>query len=611
MKKSILITLVILILSCSKKENPSIEDSLPFTELSCNNLNSFTSTQDNWNIFGDAYSDRSKKNHIEGISGDGVLINIPSENNNENLLTKLEHGDIELEVDIMMSLASKSGIFFQGRYEIELSDSWGKKPVTPKTMGAILTHQKNHTPLTNVCKAPGLWQHLKVIFHAPKFDEKGKKIKNAVFEKVWLNGELIHEDIELKSTSKAGLTNEVALAPLMFQGKGGSVAFKNIRYKLYDNLKIGIENTTLSVYNIKKKFYRFESLNNLEKIKEIKVNSISPLTRFNSKDVNLYEYSGTLNIPKSGDYLFNLSVSGGALFIVDNDTIINMNDVYNPDVEKFQKVNLTQGKSSYTLIYNKSKAWGRHLNFYAEGPNMQSYSVLETSMIDLTKGQKNEPIVVKIKNQTKVQRGFMYYKNIKKTHTIAVGLPQKLNYVIDLSNGALLFAWGGKFLNTTDMWHSRGNNQLATPLGFTITFPEDREFAFLKDDNDTWPTKTNTDQIFKQIGYDLIDNKAPVFTYSINNALITNTISALPKEKRGLLKEIEIETDTAIWHKIADGNAINELDEKIYIVNDESYYIDFSANKNLETTIRTVDNKQQLLVKIPKGKQALSYSIIW
>jgi hypothetical protein len=42
-------------------------------------------------------------------------------------------------------------------------------------------------PLSNPAKAPGLWQKLKITFHAPRFDAAGKKIANSRFVSVDLS----------------------------------------------------------------------------------------------------------------------------------------------------------------------------------------------------------------------------------------------------------------------------------------------------------------------------------------------------------------------------------------------------------------------------------------
>ncbi|HAD14076.1 MAG TPA: hypothetical protein DCF33_16760, partial [Saprospirales bacterium] len=42
-----------------------------------------------------------------------------------NLLSTREYGDVDVSFDFMMARHSNSGFYLQGRYEVQLLDSWG------------------------------------------------------------------------------------------------------------------------------------------------------------------------------------------------------------------------------------------------------------------------------------------------------------------------------------------------------------------------------------------------------------------------------------------------------------------------------------------------------
>jgi hypothetical protein len=68
-----------------------------------------------------------------------------------------------------------------------------------------------------------------IEFQAPRFQD-GKKVANAVFKKVVLNGQVIHENVEMPGVTGGNLgQGEQPQGPLMFQGDHGPVAFRNIR----------------------------------------------------------------------------------------------------------------------------------------------------------------------------------------------------------------------------------------------------------------------------------------------------------------------------------------------------------------------------------------------
>ena len=230
MKKHLfLCSLILLIISCKKEKEVEFTQApvkkekkektnnyLPFTHIELKDLSGFKPTGANWTITGGAIADRNKEKTFITKEGTDILLNKNDQDKgkNKHLFTSFNHGDIELELDVMMPVKSNSGLYFQGRYEVQLYDSWNIKKPKYSDMGGIYQRwnkdaekgkrgYEGHPPRVNVAKAPGLWQHFKIIFHAPKFDDTGKKIKNAWFEKVWLNGVLIHQNVELNGPTRA------------------------------------------------------------------------------------------------------------------------------------------------------------------------------------------------------------------------------------------------------------------------------------------------------------------------------------------------------------------------------------------------------------------------
>src|SRR5690606_37411281 len=98
--------------------------------------------------------------------GQGILLNVNSKEKRDNLITVWEHGDILLELEVMLPKGSNSGIYLQGAYELQLYDSWGVKHPTYADMGGIYRNTSDNwqqlypgkAPLSNACRAPGLWQ---------------------------------------------------------------------------------------------------------------------------------------------------------------------------------------------------------------------------------------------------------------------------------------------------------------------------------------------------------------------------------------------------------------------------------------------------------------------
>ena len=147
-----------------------------------------SSDKTNWQIAGDVTADISKPEAMTIATGKGVLANLPNPENRSNLVSVAEYGDVDVSFDFMMAAHSNSGFYLQGRYEVQLFDSWGVKQPAYSDCGGIYKRRKfipqeylyeGHAPRTNACLAPGLWQHLEISFQAPKFDAAGNKTSNA------------------------------------------------------------------------------------------------------------------------------------------------------------------------------------------------------------------------------------------------------------------------------------------------------------------------------------------------------------------------------------------------------------------------------------------------
>jgi len=113
-----------------------------------------------------------------------------------------------------------------GEYEVQVLDSFGRKKVGAGDLGGLYGAS---APKVNASKAPGEWQRFVIDFQAPRF-EGNKKTSNAKFARVTLNGETIHENVEMKGPTPSGVTGkEAPTGPIMFQGDHGPVAFRNIK----------------------------------------------------------------------------------------------------------------------------------------------------------------------------------------------------------------------------------------------------------------------------------------------------------------------------------------------------------------------------------------------
>ena len=199
-----------------------------------------------WQIVGGVAKSPENEKLLASTPGKGVLVN-GADGKTAHLISKAEFGDVCAHVEFMVPKGSNSGVYFMGRYEIQVFDSWGVTEPTYSDCGGIYQRwdeardpkgYEGHAPRVNASLEPGTWQSYDVVFRAPRFDAPGKKIANARFDSVTLNGHLIHDKVEVSGPTRASLfDDEKPTGPMMFQGDHGPVAYRNIRIEPLANGK--------------------------------------------------------------------------------------------------------------------------------------------------------------------------------------------------------------------------------------------------------------------------------------------------------------------------------------------------------------------------------------
>jgi len=118
-----------------------------------------------------------------------------------------------------------SGVYLQGRYEIQVLDSWNNKTYPNGQAGAYYGHRP---PLVNASRPPGEWQSYDIVFHPPQTQPDGR-IQPGSFT-VFHNGVLIQDHVPVapEPTTAAPLKGVVEKAPLYLQDHGNPVRFRNI-----------------------------------------------------------------------------------------------------------------------------------------------------------------------------------------------------------------------------------------------------------------------------------------------------------------------------------------------------------------------------------------------
>ena len=161
---------------------------------------------------------------------DGVMAVVPRTG---DIMTTEQFTDHFLHLEFMTpdmpeatgQAKGNSGVFLQGRYEIQVLDSYG---IALPGMGDCGAIYNQFAPLVNACKPPLEWQSYDVIFRAPRLNDDGEIVENTRVT-VLQNGLVILNNVILSGTTGANIGGGVGdPGPLLLQDHGNLVKFRNI-----------------------------------------------------------------------------------------------------------------------------------------------------------------------------------------------------------------------------------------------------------------------------------------------------------------------------------------------------------------------------------------------
>ena len=146
-------------------------------------------------------------------------------------VSKQQFGDHSLHIEFrtpFMPLSrgqarGNSGVYVQGRYEVQVLDSFGLDGKDNECGGIY----KASEPAVNMCYPPLAWQTYDIDFTAARFNDAGKKTENARIS-IKHNGVVIHDKLELKSGTPGYKPEGPGKLGLFLQNHGNPVAFRNI-----------------------------------------------------------------------------------------------------------------------------------------------------------------------------------------------------------------------------------------------------------------------------------------------------------------------------------------------------------------------------------------------
>jgi hypothetical protein len=169
------------------------------------------------------------------IVRDGYMEIVPAAR--KDIMTEQKFGDFQLHLEFWIPLMAdkkgqsrgNSGVYLQGRHEIQILDSYHNETYANGSCGALYGLI---APSQNASKPPEEWQTYDITYHAPRVDAAGKVTEKGRVTVVH-NGITVIKDGEFDRMVDERKDPKIGSpGPILLQGDHGSkVRFRNIWIK--------------------------------------------------------------------------------------------------------------------------------------------------------------------------------------------------------------------------------------------------------------------------------------------------------------------------------------------------------------------------------------------
>jgi len=151
-----------------------------------------------------------------------------------DVVTQETYRDVQIHLEFRLpdmpeatgQAKGNSGVYIQGRYEIQVLDSYGFNIPGKGDCGGVYDV---HAPLLNACKPAMEWQSYDIVFRAPRFDQAGHETHDHARITLIQNGIVIQNNVQV--TGPTGGAMDYKLndpGPLLLQDHGDLVSYRNI-----------------------------------------------------------------------------------------------------------------------------------------------------------------------------------------------------------------------------------------------------------------------------------------------------------------------------------------------------------------------------------------------
>ena len=263
-----------------------------------------------------------------------------------------------------------------------------------------------------------------------------------------------------------------------------------------------------------------------------------------------YEFEGSIDCPKAGDYNFNMGSDDGSQLWIDDKEILKIDGIH-PLNLKSKKVKLTKGEHKFKVHFFQA-AGQCELYVGWSGPGFGEIAVSEFEPAGGVKKEDKENfsgMPLTVENEARIYRNFIAGSSPR---GIAVGYPGGVNLCFDADQMNVALVWQGGFMDAKRHWTGRGVGD-QPPLGYGVAkLGQQRALGILASQTDPWVASYKKDQMrdlaYTFHGYELDDKRQPTFRYDFNGVTVTESFAPsgdYKKENAALKRTVTLTTKNA------------------------------------------------------------------
>ena len=409
----------------------------------------------------------------------------------------------------------------------------------------------------------------------------------------------------------------------MIQGDHGPVAMRNLQYKSYTG--------AARLSGLRFRAFTGEQMDSawIDTHTPVRQGTAVGLSSEPAQATNRFAvaFDGSLTVPTTGRYRFILNLDwvgaepamqgpavAGARLSLDGKPVL----VHRGAAQRaMADVDLTAGTHAFALRFFKNRQYGtqRDVTLWIEGPGVERQALHDENLLT-TFGNPVNPIILEPQTEPVLLRSFEWHRGVKRTTVLSVADPLGVHYSYDLAQGTPFYVWRGPFLETTQMWDGRGEDQISRPVGSVLDLAGAPTVAFLGDANAAWPDSVTDERQLKRLGFQLDKAGRPTIRSQVRDVVVEDAIrpdsSGLALRRELRMRAPAVAETSGLYLLLAQGKSIAKQSDGSYAVNDKSYFVSLPAGA-AQPVVREQGGRTELLlpVRFDRGEATVVYSIVW